>query len=112
MWQQQGPADAFAAVELSPVRMRWPCRTSPCTWSPVSNRDRSITVTSTKVIVTDIDQWQSTASAADREGFQRRVAEVSIGKAGHRARFRRVNLERTRVTQPGQVTDLPFRGVK
>ncbi len=35
-----------------------------------------------QVIVIDIDQGQSDASAADREGFQRLVAEVSLGKAG------------------------------
>ena len=35
-----------------------------------------------KVIVIDIDQGQSGASAADREGFQRLVAEVSLGRAG------------------------------
>jgi DNA invertase Pin-like site-specific DNA recombinase len=34
------------------------------------------------VIVIDIDQGQSGASAADREGFQRLVAEVSLGRAG------------------------------
>jgi DNA invertase Pin-like site-specific DNA recombinase len=34
------------------------------------------------VIVIDIDQGQSGASAADREGFQRLVADVSLGKAG------------------------------
>src|SRR2546423_253547 len=33
-------------------------------------------------IVIDIDQGQSGASAADREGFQRLVAEVGMGKAG------------------------------
>ena len=35
-----------------------------------------------KVIVIDVDQGQSGASAADREGFQRLVADVSLGKAG------------------------------
>ncbi len=35
-----------------------------------------------RVIVIDIDQGQSGASAADREGFQRLVAEVSLGRAG------------------------------
>jgi DNA invertase Pin-like site-specific DNA recombinase len=38
---------------------------------------------STEAIVTiDTDQGQSGASAADREGFQRLVAEVSMGRAG------------------------------
>ena len=34
------------------------------------------------VITIDVDQGQSGASAADREGFQHLVAEVSLGKAG------------------------------
>jgi DNA invertase Pin-like site-specific DNA recombinase len=35
-----------------------------------------------RVVVIDCDQGQSGASAADREGFQRLVAEVSLGHAG------------------------------
>jgi DNA invertase Pin-like site-specific DNA recombinase len=35
-----------------------------------------------QVIVIDIDQGHSGASVADREGFQRLVADVSLGKAG------------------------------
>src|SRR3954466_8269949 len=35
-----------------------------------------------RVIVIDADQGQSGASAADREGFQRLVADVSLGRAG------------------------------
>src|SRR6266511_1031683 len=35
-----------------------------------------------QIIVIDIDQGQSGASAADREGFQRLVAEVGMGRAG------------------------------
>jgi len=35
-----------------------------------------------QVIVIDIDQGQSGASAADREGFQRLVADVGMGRAG------------------------------
>ena len=34
------------------------------------------------MIVIGVDQGQSGASAADREGFQRLVADVSLGKAG------------------------------
>jgi DNA invertase Pin-like site-specific DNA recombinase len=37
---------------------------------------------SERVIVIDVDQGQSGASAVDREGFQRLVAEVGLGKAG------------------------------
>src|SRR5579862_5141058 len=35
-----------------------------------------------RVTVIDFDQGQSGASAADREGFQQLVAEVSLGRAG------------------------------
>ena len=35
-----------------------------------------------RVIVIDIDQGMSGSSAADREGFQRLVADVSLGRAG------------------------------
>lgn len=35
-----------------------------------------------RVVVIDVDQGHSGASAADREGFQRLVAEVSLGNAG------------------------------
>jgi DNA invertase Pin-like site-specific DNA recombinase len=35
-----------------------------------------------QISVIDIDQGQSGASAADREGFQQLVAEVSLGRAG------------------------------
>jgi len=35
-----------------------------------------------RVVVIDVDQGHSGASAADREGFQRLVAEVSLAKAG------------------------------
>jgi len=35
-----------------------------------------------QIIVVDVDQGHSGASAADREGFQRLVAEVSMGRAG------------------------------
>jgi DNA invertase Pin-like site-specific DNA recombinase len=35
-----------------------------------------------QIVVIDTDQGQSGASASDREGFQRLVAEVGIGRAG------------------------------
>ena len=38
--------------------------------------------TADQVTVIDIDQGRSGASAADREGFQQLVAEVSLGRAG------------------------------
>ena len=47
-------------------------------------RGRAIALgwTSDQITVIDIDQGQSGASAADREGFQQLVAEVSLGRAG------------------------------
>lgn len=47
-------------------------------------RDRAVAMgwPAERVVVIDVDQGQSGASAADREGFQRLVAEVSLGKAG------------------------------
>ena len=35
-----------------------------------------------QIVVIDSDQGQSGAAAADREGFQRLVADVGMGKAG------------------------------
>jgi hypothetical protein len=35
-----------------------------------------------QITVIDIDQGQSGASAADREGFQQLVAEISLGRPG------------------------------
>jgi hypothetical protein len=35
-----------------------------------------------QIVVIDTDQGQSGASASDREGFQRLVADVGLGKAG------------------------------
>jgi DNA invertase Pin-like site-specific DNA recombinase len=47
-------------------------------------RGRAIALgwTDDQIHVIDIDQGQSGASAADREGFQQLVAEVSLGRAG------------------------------
>src|SRR5438309_5733234 len=47
-------------------------------------RGKAITLgwDASQITVIDIDQGQSGASAADREGFQQLVAEVSLGRAG------------------------------
>ena len=47
-------------------------------------RQRAIALgwTVEQIVVIDTDQGQSGATAADREGFQRLVAEVGLGKAG------------------------------
>src|SRR5215472_9953392 len=46
-----------------------------------------------RIHVIDIDQGHSGASAADREGFQHLVAEVSLGRAGILAKARRGELK-------------------
>ncbi len=47
-------------------------------------RERAIALgwSSDQIVVIDSDQGQSGASAADREGFQRLVSEVGLGRAG------------------------------
>jgi DNA invertase Pin-like site-specific DNA recombinase len=47
-------------------------------------RQRAIALgwASEQIIVVDVDQGHSGASAADREGFQRLVADVSMGRGG------------------------------
>ena len=47
-------------------------------------RQRAVTLgwPSERIVVIDTDQGQSGASSADREGFQRLVADVGLGKAG------------------------------
>jgi DNA invertase Pin-like site-specific DNA recombinase len=47
-------------------------------------RQRAVALgwTAEKIVVIDTDQGQSGASASDREGFQRLVADVGLGKAG------------------------------
>jgi DNA invertase Pin-like site-specific DNA recombinase len=47
-------------------------------------RGRAIALgwSSEQIVVIDVDQGRSGASAADREGFQYLVAEVSLGRAG------------------------------
>ena len=54
-----------------------------------------------RVIVIDIDQGMSGASAADREGFQRLVADVSLGKAGIVLGLECSRLARTMLTGTG-----------
>jgi DNA invertase Pin-like site-specific DNA recombinase len=44
-----------------------------------------------RIIVIDSDLGQSAATAADREGFQKLVTEVSLEKAGNRIQNRRGN---------------------
>ena len=64
------------------------CARCTPTPSPGSANTRCVSVRSQlgwpveQIVVIDTDQGQSGASAADREGFQRLVADVGLGKAG------------------------------
>ena len=59
------------------------CRTpSPRSASTTCAARRSRWAGPRQITVIDIDQGHSGASAADREGFQQLVAEVSLGRAG------------------------------
>ena len=65
---------------------------------------------SEQIIVIDTGQGHSGASAADREGFQRLVADVGTGKAGivlglERSRLARNNADWHRHRVPGQRDD-------
>jgi DNA invertase Pin-like site-specific DNA recombinase len=67
----------------SPPSNRSSTTPSPRTANTTCARARSRWAgATTKITVIDIDQGQSGASAADREGFQHLVAEVSLGRAG------------------------------
>ena len=53
-----------------------------------------------RIIVIDSDLGQSGASSADREGFQRLVAEVGVGHAGPCSEFRLAVVPATHVIRP------------
>ena len=69
-----------APVDAAPGRATTPSRRSASTRC-ASARSRSAG-RAEQIVVIDSDQGQSGASAADREGFQRLVAEVGLGQAG------------------------------
>src|SRR5262249_45886525 len=74
--------DAYLYVRQSTLRQVM--ENTESTQRQYALRERAITLgwPVERVLVIDCDQGQSGASAADREGFQRLVAEVSLGHAG------------------------------
>src|SRR5215813_13417736 len=70
-----------------------------------------------QVTVIDIDQGQSGASAADREGFQQLVAEVSLGRAGivlglECSRLARNSNDRLLLGMKGQMSEAELHFIK
>jgi DNA invertase Pin-like site-specific DNA recombinase len=74
--------DAYLYVRQSTVRQVF--ENTESTQRQYALRDRAVALgwPRDRVVVIDCDQGQSGASAADREGFQRLVAEVGTGRAG------------------------------
>jgi DNA invertase Pin-like site-specific DNA recombinase len=74
--------DAYLYVRQSTLRQVM--ENTESTQRQYALRERAIALgwSIERVVVIDCDQGQSGASAADREGFQRLVAEVSLGHAG------------------------------
>lgn len=74
--------DAYLYVRQSTVRQVF--ENTESTKRQYALRDRAVALgwPIERVVVIDSDQGQSGASAADREGFQRLVAEVGMGRAG------------------------------
>ncbi len=74
--------DAYLYVRQSTLRQV--IENTESTQRQYALRQRAIALgwTSDRIIVIDSDLGQSAASATDREGFQRLVAEVGMGRAG------------------------------
>ena len=74
--------DAYLYVRQSTMRQLFENQAS--TQRQYSLRQRALALgwTVEQVQIIDSDQGQSGASAADREGFQKLVVEVSLGRAG------------------------------
>jgi DNA invertase Pin-like site-specific DNA recombinase len=74
--------DAYLCVRQSTLYQL--ANNTESTRRPYDLRGRAIALgwPAEHVVTIDVDQGQSGASAADREGFQHLVAEVSLGKAG------------------------------
>jgi hypothetical protein len=78
--------DAYLYVRQSTLRQV--LHNTESTQRQYDLRGRAIALgwTATQIIVIDTDQGHSGASAADRDGFQRLVAEVGMGPRRDRAR--------------------------
>jgi DNA invertase Pin-like site-specific DNA recombinase len=74
--------DAYLYVRQSTIKQVLNNTESTLRQYDLKSRAIALGWSAEQIIVIDIDQGQSGASAADREGFQRLVAEVGMGKAG------------------------------
>jgi hypothetical protein len=74
--------DAYLYVRQSTIKQVLTNTESTLRQSDLRGRAIALGWAAGQITVIDIDQGQSGASAADREGFQRLVADVSLGKAG------------------------------
>jgi DNA invertase Pin-like site-specific DNA recombinase len=74
--------DAYLYVRQSTIKQVLNNTESALRQYDLKSRAIALGWSAEQVIVIDIDQGQSGASAADRDGFQRLVAEVGMGRAG------------------------------
>ena len=74
--------DAYLYVRQSTIKQVLNNTESTLRQYDLKSRAVALGWTAEQVIVIDIDQGHSAASVTDREGFQRLVAEVGMGKAG------------------------------
>jgi len=74
--------DAYLYVRQSTIKQVLTNTESALRQYDLKSRAIALGWSAEQVIVIDIDQGQSGASAADREGFQRLVADVGMGRAG------------------------------
>jgi DNA invertase Pin-like site-specific DNA recombinase len=74
--------DAYLYVRQSTIKQVLNNTESTLRQYDMKSRAVALGWSTEQIIVIDIDQGQSGASAADREGFQRLVVEVGMGKAG------------------------------
>ena len=74
--------DAYLYVRQSTIKQVLNNTESALRQYDLKSRAIALGWSAEQVIIIDIDQGQSGASAADREGFQRLVAEVGMGRAG------------------------------
>jgi hypothetical protein len=80
----RGASGQAGASVCAPVHPQQVIHHTECAHRQYDLRSRAIALgwTDEQIVVIDIDQGQSGASAADREGFQHLVAEASLGLAG------------------------------
>ena len=74
--------DAYLYIRQSTMRQLFENTESTHRQYALRQRALALGWTIEQVQVIDSDQGQSGASAADREGFQKLVTEVSLGRAG------------------------------